>query len=138
MDSRHKDFDAMLAVYDNINKHRPLTKEEEERVIYLTKRLKSRIRDRRYKEKNRQRVLEERRRFAKTERGKEIQREANKRAYQKFKTKRKEYTRQWRLNNPEKYAEQMRRKALERAKKKGLTVIASPSTVPEGQNPEQE
>lgn len=118
MGGKRTDYAGMISVYEEINKKRALTEEEQERLIYLVKREKDVARERRYRERNKARLAEIKKAYYQTPEGKAAIKRANEKAYQRHKADRLRRAKEWREKNPEKYQAHVDKKYQMRAEDK--------------------
>lgn len=106
MGGRRIDYDGMIAVYDQINKYRSLTKEEETRLYYLIRKKGLQEAQSKHRKANKDKYTQLKRewRLKNPEKAREVSRKstAKYRSHPRGHSLSKEANRKWRENNPDK------------------------------------
>lgn len=118
MGGKPTDYAGMIAVYDQISRSRPLTAEEEERLLYLVKREKAVVRERRYRERHKERLAAEKKAYYQTPAGRAAIKRANDRAYIRHHADKLRRAKEWREKNPDKWQVHVEKKRAKREEAK--------------------
>jgi non-homologous end joining protein Ku len=96
------DYDGMISVYNKINKTRALTAEEAERLAHIIDRKLKIVSERRYRDKNKDKIAKRTKRYLKTKKGKAKTKRANDNSYARHREDKLRRSKEWREKNPDK------------------------------------